>query len=66
MSRVCQLLGSRTGFGGCNVSHSNRHTLRKYDVNLHTVRVKDPATGQSVKLRLSARGIKTLRKKGLR
>ena len=65
MSRVCQLLGISTG-RGCNVSHSNRHTLRTYDVNLHTVRVKDPATGQSVKLRLSARGIKTLRKKGLR
>ena len=65
MTRVCQLLGRRTGTG-CNVSHSNRHTLRKYDVNLHTVRVKDPVTGHSLKLRLSARGIKTLRKQGIR
>lgn len=64
MSRVCQLTGKRTTVGN-NVSHSVRRTKRKFFVNLFWRNIKDPITGLTLRLRLSAKAIKTLKKKGI-
>ncbi len=64
MSRVCQLTGKRTSVGN-NVSHSMRHTKRKFYPNLFYRNVRDPETGIVFRLRLSASAIKTLKKKGV-
>ncbi len=64
MSRVCQLTGKRTSVGN-NVSHSVRRTKRKFYVNLFWRNIKDPTTGATLRVRLSAKAIKTLKKKGI-
>jgi len=63
MARTCDLTGKRRLVGN-KVSHSNVKTKMKQQVNLQTKRVFDPETGQTVKLRLSAKAIKTLDKVG--
>lgn len=64
MSRVCQLTGKRTSVGN-NVSHSVRRTKRRFYPNLFWKNIKDPETGLTIRLRLSAKAIKTLKKKGI-
>lgn len=64
MSRVCQLTGKRTSVGN-NVSHSVRRTKRRFYPNLFWKNIKDPVTGMTIRLRLSAKAIKTLKKKGI-
>lgn len=63
MARTCDLTGKR-GLVGHKVSHSNIKTKMKQQVNLHNKRVYDPETGTTVKLRLSAKAIRTLDKLG--
>lgn len=63
MARTCDLTGKRRQVGHL-VSHSNIKTKHSQQVNLHTKRVFDPETGQTVKLRLSAKAIRTLDKVG--
>lgn len=58
------LTGKRTAVGN-NVSHSLRRTKRKFLPNLFWRNITDPATGMTVRLRLSAKAIKTLKKEGL-
>lgn len=64
MSRVCQLTGKRTSVGN-NVSHSVRRTKRRFYPNLFWRNIKDPETGLVLHMRLSAKAIKTLKKKGI-
>jgi large subunit ribosomal protein L28 len=64
MSRVCMLTGKKTGVGN-NVSHSVRRTKRKFYPNLFWRNIKDPESGMTLRLRLSAKAIKTLKKKGI-
>jgi len=64
MSRVCQLTGKHTSTGN-RVSHSVRRTKRKFFPNLFLRNVKDPETGATYRLRLSAKAIKTLKKQGI-
>ncbi len=64
MSRVCQLTGKRTSVGN-NVSHSVRRTKRRFYPNLFWKNITDPETGMTIRLRLSAKAIKTLKKKGI-
>jgi large subunit ribosomal protein L28 len=64
MSRICQLTGKKTAVGN-SVSHSMRHTRRKFYPNLFWRNVRDPETGIVFRLRLSANAIKTLKKKGV-
>ena len=45
MSRKCEICG-KGQVSGNNVSHSNRHTRRKWNANIQTVTVKE---GGSVK-----------------
>ncbi|MDQ1106789.1 large subunit ribosomal protein L28 [Nocardioides zeae] len=64
MSRVCQVTGREPGFGH-HVSHSHRRTKRRFDVNIQTKRYYVPTLGRSVKLRVSARGIKVIDARGI-
>ena len=59
MSRHCQLTGAVPGFGRA-VSHSHVPMPRRFDINIQTKRVFVPALGRTVKLRLSAKGIRIL------
>ena len=63
MARVCDLTGKRRLVGN-KVSHSNIKTKMTQKPNLQTKRVFDPETGQTIKLRLSTRAIRTLDKVG--
>ena len=62
MSRKCEITGKKPMFGQ-NVSHANNKTKRRFNPNLHTKRVFIEGKG-FVKMRISARGLRTLDKKG--
>lgn len=64
MSRHCQLTGSRPGFGK-SVSHSHRRTSRRWDPNIQVKRYWLAEENRYVRLRLSAKGIKTVDKIGI-
>lgn len=64
MARVCQVTGREPGFGH-HVSHSHRRTNRRFDVNIQTKRYFVPSLGRTVKLRVSARGIKVVDARGI-
>lgn len=63
MARKCDLTGKRRLVGN-KVSHAKNRTKMRQQVNLQTKRVFDPDTGRTIKLRVSARAIKTLDKVG--
>ncbi|MEZ4404226.1 MAG: 50S ribosomal protein L28 [Kofleriaceae bacterium] len=64
MSRVCEVSGKKP-LTGHNVSHSNRHTKRRFEVNLITKRFWLEGEKRWITLRLSARSMRTIDKKGL-
>jgi large subunit ribosomal protein L28 len=64
MARTCQVTGATPGFGH-HVSHSHRRTKRRFDVNVQSKRYFVPSLGRHVTLRLSARGIKTVDRRGI-
>jgi large subunit ribosomal protein L28 len=64
MSRICEVTGKKTGTGN-NRSHSMRATKRKFYPNLFYRNIKDPTTGLIVRIRVSAAGLRTLRKHGV-
>ena len=64
MSRVCVITWKRTSVWN-NRSHSLRATKRKFYPNLFYKNIKDPETGLVYRIRVSAKGLRILRKKGL-
>lgn len=50
---------------GNNVSHSKRRTKRKFDVNLKIKRFWSETEQRYITLKVSTKGMKTIRKKGL-
>ncbi len=40
MARKCEVCGKGPSTG-CNVNHSNRHTKRRWNANIQTIRVKE-------------------------
>lgn len=64
MSNHCQVTGARPSFGK-NVSHSHQRTSRRWDVNVQKKRYFVPSLGRTVTLTVSARGIKTIDKRGI-
>ena len=64
MSRVCIVTG-KAPLVGANVSHSNRHTKRRYEVNLRTKRFWLEDEKRWITLRVSARGMRMIDKLGL-
>ena len=64
MSRVCQLTGKRPIVGN-NVSHSNVKTKRRFLPNLFKKRFFNEETGEWVTLKVCAKAIRNINKKGL-
>lgn len=60
----CQVTGRSTRSGN-NVSHSNRKTKRQYKANIHTKKVYLESQKRFITVKISARGLKTLEKKGV-
>lgn len=59
MSRTCPITGKKP-MSGKNVSHSMRHTCRRWNVNLQTTTII--VDGKKQRIRVSAAGLRTLRK----
>jgi large subunit ribosomal protein L28 len=53
------LTGARPGFGN-HISFSHRRTSRRFDPNIQSKRYWLPSEGRYVRLRLSAKGIRTV------
>ena len=64
MARRCQVTGKRRLVGN-NVSHSNRKTKRVQHPNLVTKRIYIPEENRTVTLKMSARALRTMNKKGV-
>jgi large subunit ribosomal protein L28 len=65
MSRICQITGKRMTVGN-NVSHSNRKTKRTFLPNLFDKKYFLPEENRWITLRVSAAGMRTITKNGLR
>ncbi len=64
MARVCEITGKKPQSGN-TVSHANNKTKRKFLPNLHEKRFWLPSEGRFVRLRVSARAMKTIDKLGI-
>ena len=64
MSKVCVVTGKRP-MSGNNVSHANNKTRRRFEPNLQTKRFWVPSENRWVKLKVSAKAIKIISKKGI-
>ena len=64
MSAHCMVTGAQPGFGH-HISHSHRRTKRRFDPNIQHKRYYVPSLGRTVRLTLSAKGIKTIDHHGI-
>lgn len=64
MAKRCQVTGKKPLVGN-NVSHANNKTKRRFLPNLHKKRFYLESEGRWIRLKVSARGIKTITKKGI-
>lgn len=64
MTRVCQVTGKRP-IVGYNVSHSKRHTKRRFLPNLHWHRFWVPSEKRFVRILVSSKGLRTIDKNGI-
>ena len=63
MSRRCSVTG-KTILVGRNVSHANNKTKRRFLPNLQVASLLSDALGDSVQIRLSTRGLRTIEAAG--
>ena len=64
MSQVCEVTGKRPLYGN-NVSHSNRKTRRRFNVNLRERRFWLEREKRFIKLKVSSKGLRIIDKKGV-
>ena len=64
MARVCQVTGATPGFGN-TISHSHRRSKRRFNLNVQKKAYWVPSLGRKVTLTVSARGIKTIDRRGI-
>ncbi|HQV39511.1 MAG: 50S ribosomal protein L28 [Flavobacteriales bacterium] len=64
MSRICQITGKHV-ITGNSVSHSHRKTRRTFAPNLQERKYFIPEEDRTVKLRVSAAGMRTISKIGI-
>tara|TARA_R110002073_G_scaffold4917_23_gene31220 strand:+ start:315 stop:551 length:237 start_codon:yes stop_codon:yes gene_type:complete len=64
MSKVCQVTGKRPVTGN-NVSHANNKTRRRFLPNVHDHRFWLESENRFVKLRVSAKGMRIIDKRGI-
>lgn len=64
MAKVCQITGKKP-MSGHNVSHANNKTKRRFLPNLHSHRFYVPSLDKFIRLRVSAKGMRIIDKKGI-
>ncbi len=64
MARVCQVTGKSVIVGN-NVSHANNKTRRRFLPNLHTHKFWVESENRFVSLRISAKGMRIIDKRGI-
>ena len=64
MSKVCIVTGKRPATGN-NVSHAQNKTRRRFLPNLHSHRFWVESENRYVKLKVSAKGMRIIDKKGI-
>ena len=64
MSKVCQVTGKRP-VSGNNVSHAHNKTKRRFVPNLHHKRFWVESESRFVRLRVTAKGMRIIDKKGI-
>lgn len=64
MAKVCQVTGKRP-MSGNSVSHANNKTKRRFLPNLHDQRFWVASENRWIKLRVSAKAMKTIDKNGI-
>jgi len=64
MARKCMVTGKKPAVGN-NVSHANNKTKRRFLPNLQRKRFWSPKRGKWVRLRISAKGLRIIDKKGV-
>jgi len=64
MAKVCQVTGKKP-MSGNRVSHANNKTKRRFLPNLHDQRFWVPSENRWIRLRVSAKAMKTIDKNGI-
>lgn len=64
MAKVCFVTGKKP-ISGNRVSHANNKKRRRFEPNLQWKRIWVPSENRFIRLRVSARGLKTIDKKGV-
>ena len=64
MAKVCQVTGKKP-ISGNRVSHANNKTRRRFEPNLHEQKFWVPSEKKFIKLKVSAKGMKTIDKNGI-
>jgi large subunit ribosomal protein L28 len=64
MAQVCQVTGKKP-VSGNNVSHANNHTKRRFVPNIHDHRFWVESENRFINLRVSAKGMRIIDKKGI-
>lgn len=64
MSKICQITGKQALVGN-NVSHSKRHTKRRFKINLFRKKLYWVEQDCWISLNVSAAGLRLINKKGL-
>ena len=64
MAQVCVVTGKKP-MSGNNVSHANNKTRRVFNLNLHNKRFWVETENRWVRLKVSAKGIKIITKRGI-
>ncbi len=63
MSRLCKLTGKKP-LTGNNVAHSQKKSRRRWLPNLQKRTIYVPELGRTVRVKVSARALRTINKKG--
>ncbi len=64
MAKVCVVTGKKP-MAGNNVSHANNKTRRRFEPNIHDKRFWVESEKRWVKLRVSAKAMKIINKRGI-
>jgi len=64
MSKICEITGKKVIVGN-NVSHSRIHTKRTFSPNLQTKKFYIPEEDMWITLKVSAKGMRIINKKGI-
>ncbi|MBB6142612.1 large subunit ribosomal protein L28 [Silvibacterium bohemicum] len=64
MAKICPITGKRP-LTGNRVSHANNKTRRRWEPNLQWKRIWIPSEDRFVRMRVTARGLRTIQKLGI-